>query len=130
MGTSQQLTILVRLAKIVMPSVGGLMGGAGSFKNLLDSESSTADFSKAVTILAEKMDETETLKTMNELINGTYVQKGTGMPVDFEKDFSGRLGHLFELTAKVLEVNYGDFFGAMKGVFKSMKVPEKAGKSN
>ncbi len=115
MDTTPALKILTRLTKTILPSIGALIDGAGS-KPAADGElpKEQVDLNMAMRELAERLDESQVLDTIKELLAPEHVRLGTGMEMDFEKQFGGgNLKEMFDLVKAVLEVNYGDFFGVI-----------------
>jgi hypothetical protein len=64
----------------------------------------------AIAALSERLEEDMVVQTVKELMDGVRDSDG---PIQFDTHFAGKFGHLFKLLAKILEVQYGDFFGAL-----------------
>jgi hypothetical protein len=61
----------------------------------------------AVRALCQNLNEKEVLDLIKELLTSA-TQKNN--PVNFEEHFQGRLGHMIKVVAKVVEVQFADFF--------------------
>ena len=69
---------------------------------------------KAVKILVEKMDEDTVIELVERLLSQTRKNDEEILPT-FDVEFMGQYGKLLQILQKVLEVNFGDFFGAISG---------------
>jgi hypothetical protein len=114
----KSITFLARLGRIVGPSLGPLV-------KALKFEGKTVDLTKlelepigvAIGKLFVDLSETETDAIMRELLQGaTYVDGDRIVNVwdTFDLHFKGRPAAGLKLVAFAMEVNYGNFFGALK----------------
>lgn len=113
--TSKATKLLTRITKFIL----GPLGASLSDVNFLDLDKimeSNITVDKAVMVLATQIDEEMVLSTIKELMS--EVKLGTGMPISFETHFMGNTMHMFKIVRKVLEHNYGDFFGGLGGALR------------
>jgi hypothetical protein len=64
----------------------------------------------AVRALLSRLDENEVLGIIKEMVATCTLEN---KPINFEDSFQGRLGHLVKLVAKVMEVQFSDFFAGL-----------------
>lgn len=121
MQTSEQARILIRLTKMLAPVLGTAVGN-GSLQEAMSNPN--MNWEGAAKALAGALDEEQMVLTLNQLFDKRYVSLGTGMPIDFESHFSGEMGHMMAVVGKVLEVNYSDFFVALRGIMGVSKTSE------
>lgn len=132
--TSEGLIVMSRIMKLLGPTAAGaLQEGKG-----IDSE---INLSGALNALAERLDETLVLDTIKKLVNDRSTQVGTpeggATQLNFELQFQGEFVTLMQVVQLAFEVNYGDFFGVLQGLFvkamdmektlKKTETPEAAG---
>lgn len=110
--------ILMKLQKIILPALGGAMGGG---KSLMD-----MNVNEALQIISEKLDES----VMTDIILPMFVQSQV---VDVEGNFkidsaaninkafgdADGLANMYELIFEVLRFNFGAFFTSLKDRFGS-----------
>lgn len=105
LAPTSALKMLTRLIKLIGEPLSLLYG---------DSEQEVAKvLPKAVSALVSRLDENQVEGLVKDLLKCVVYHN---QPLNFELHFQGRLGHLFKLLAAVLEVQYGDFLGAMLAV--------------
>jgi len=84
-------------------------------KGLLERDVDPEVFGKAARSLIEKLDEEEVIAIVVKLTTQQVLCDGIEIK-NFNTHFTGQLGHLFKVLAAALEVQYGNFFGAMIGL--------------
>ena len=105
-----------RLKRSLLPGLAALMGAAklkDKKASLLDAEIDGAACAKAVEQLCGDLGNPEEfLALVEELVSMTRRdgKELTGAVIDLE--FQGNLAELYKVMAFVVEVNFGDFFGA------------------
>jgi len=113
--------LLVKIIKIIGPSVGKAFNKEVKIKNILDIN---IDIGSAVMTLCERIDEDNVQNIIDTLF--TQVQhKGKGILSNiqaYEELFSGRLKHLFNVVKASLEVQYADFFDGKEGLEEFLNV--------
>jgi hypothetical protein len=101
-GASKGMKMLTRLTKILGEPMGMLFA------------EDNAEVDKALPLalkaLSDRLDEEMVLDTVKQLLTGIRNHDGE---IQFETHFAGRLGHMFKLLSKVLEVQFGDFLGVL-----------------
>lgn len=130
--TSEGLIILTRLTKLMAPAAAAGLGGETDAEGV-DEE---LNIGRAVAALAASLEEAQTLDTIKRLVSEQRVQhtnpEGNMVPLRFDHHFSGDYKALFQVVKLSLEVNFGDFFGVVGGLFKEALATElvkKAAKS-
>ena len=101
-SASKGMKLLTRLVKILGEPM-------ASFFSNPDAEQEIA-FQAALAALSDKLDEDVVLNTVKELIDSLSDAEGS---IQFDTYFAGQFGHLFKVLGKILEVQYGDFFGVL-----------------
>ena len=109
----KSLKLLMRLLRIVGPTMGvamdGARGGRVDVKTLLEAD---IDIARIVSTLCERLDENEVEAIVDGLLSQT-IHAGNGeVSKRFDVLFGGRLPHLFKVLAEALRVEYGDFLAA------------------
>ena len=124
--TSDSIKIYCKFAKLIVPSLGILVGKA--FANLGDLQASLdqeVNVDSAVTFLAANLGEDEALAVIQKLM--TCVLDGNGVAIPFETEWMGSTVHLFKIVREVLNHNYADFFAVLGGfvnrAFKKQESP-------
>lgn len=116
--TSRALKTLTRLSKVLMGPladfVKALDSGNKATASMLDKDINMDVVAEAIQNLSTRLDEEEVLSLAKELTS--CVRLGTGMEVHFEEHFSGRIGHLFNVSKTSAEHNFKDFFNALSGM--------------
>ncbi len=101
------LSILTRLAKIVGPALGALVGTT-SAKVTMDTEVSVDG---AVKALMEQLDGDATVAFVMELLCCTRIDGSEVTDKYFDMELAGQYMLVGKVLGFVLEVNYGSFFG-------------------
>lgn len=115
-GAKQSLRVMVRLSKIIGKPL-ALASGVVK-KDAADGDRFDSNvLAMAVESLAQNATEDEVLSLM-EVLCAEHVLCD-GKRVDFNLHYRGRFNHLFRVLAVALEVQYGDFFGALQGSLHS-----------
>jgi len=111
MPPRQSLKLLLRIGKIIAPSVANL----GELKNLKSVFNSKIDINKVISVLCDRMDVDEVDSIIQDLLSQA-ICKGKGqVSQNFDEIFGGRLPHLFQVIKVAMEVEYGDFFSGKSG---------------
>lgn len=99
LSPTKALQLSVKLTKLVGEPLANMAGASeGNMQQLLP---------LAVRALVARLDEGEVVALVRTMVDTC---KHNNKPINFEADFQGRLGHLVKLVAKVMEVQFGDFF--------------------
>ena len=102
--------MLAKLVKMFGPAIGGLVGDDLSIKAL----DRKINVQSAIVLLAERIEEDSVWAMVMQLLG--YVRLGTWAQIQPELQFEGKLMHMLNVVAAVLEHNFGDFFAALSGV--------------
>ncbi len=117
-NTTQSLKMLSRLAKIcgepLALAIGAASGDGKQEKSMLDRNLDPELLSRAVKALCERLDENVVVDIVKEL-TATYAMCD-GKKILFDNHYEGDLRHLFQVLSAALEVQYGNFFGALLDV--------------
>ena len=106
------LSYKTRLLKLLGPSVVEMFSGVKlESVEVLSSDFDLSIISKAFDKLAEKLDESEFVKFVLELLQCTRVDGKEITPEYFDNEFAGNLLFMYKVLWFTLEVNYGSFFG-------------------
>jgi hypothetical protein len=93
-------------------------GEIKSISSLLDLKLPPGLIQHAVSSLINRLDEDAIMSIVDDVMQYVHVKtehdRGTRQ-IQFELDFSGRIGHLFKVLFAALEVNYADFLGGNGG---------------
>jgi hypothetical protein len=112
LGASTGLQLLVRLTKVLGPSIGELTKTGGA--NILDAKGDAV--AGAIAKLAEHLTYEDLAHTCDvlgeftEILNGAKAMKLTREARELH--FAGNYGELMRWIVFALEVNFGSFFGA------------------
>ncbi len=98
------LGIEVKLMKLLGPSFMELQ------KASQDENAQEAVLSAAITVLIEQFDKVDVVALIKELLSG--VTKGTAT-INFDQEFAGRYGVIFDLVKEVLKFNFSDVFSKL-----------------
>lgn len=98
------LGIEVKLMKLLGPSFMELQKAAQ------DENAQEAVLSAAITVLIEQFDKVDVVALIKELLSG--VTKGTAT-INFDQEFAGRYGAIFDLVKEVLKFNFADVFSKL-----------------
>lgn len=122
LGARHALRLLTTLAKVLGPGLGkGLDSvlqakGGGKLAELLEADTSKLQLGPAVEALVDRLDEPTVEAVVNQLADATVLVLGDKAPqlsAVFDAHFAGKLGQMFKWLAFALEVQFGDFFGAL-----------------
>lgn len=117
-GASHSLKVLTKLTKICGESITLAMTATKGSGNFFDREFDSDVLGKAVRSLVDKLDEDQVIDLIEELTARHVLCDGKQFV--FDAHYEGRLDHLFKVLGAALEVQYGNFFGALT---KSDKLP-------
>lgn len=109
----KSLNILTRLFKLIGEPVSTFAGAMEKDFSLV--------LPVAVKALADRLDESETVSLIEELLKGVTIGGGSQQPT-LDSHFQGQIGHLFKLMAEALKFQYGDFFDVL-GSLSPAKLP-------
>ena len=98
------LGIEVKLMKLLGPSFMELQKAAQ------DENAQEAVLSAAITVLIEQFEKVDVVALIKELLSG--VTKGTAT-INFDQEFAGRYGAIFDLVKEVLKFNFADVFSKL-----------------
>ncbi len=98
------LGIEVKLMKLLGPSFMELQ------KASQDENAQEAVLSAAITVLIEQFDKVDVVALIKELLSG--ITKGTAT-INFDQEFAGRYGVIFDLVKEVLKFNFADVFSKL-----------------
>ena len=98
------LGIEVKLMKLLGPSFMELQKAAQ------DENAQEAVLSAAITALIEQFDKVDVVALIKELLSG--VTKGTAT-INFDQEFAGKTGGIWELVKEVVMFNFGDVFSKL-----------------
>jgi len=101
---TKALGIETRLIKLLGPAFMELQSAAtdGDGEKVLTA---------AINALIEQMDKVDVVSLIKDLV-GSNVTKGTSA-INFDLEFAGRTGTLFELVKEVLKANFADVFSKL-----------------
>lgn len=106
---SRAIKLLSKITKIVGGPM-ALMAGNGGDESKVEEL-----IPQAMSVLVDKLDEDVVLGIVKEMVSCVFVDNKS---INFETEFMGKLGVLFDLCREVLEVNYSDFLGKISGLMK------------
>jgi hypothetical protein len=129
------VTVFYQLQKCIAPALVRALGSLkGSFssekkvdlKSLLGSEIDISSLSDAIDSIHEKMTAQEWLSFLKTTLSCTTVNdRAVGDKMHFDEVFSGKILLLYKVLWFTLEVNFGDFFGAVvPGATKASEPPK------
>lgn len=98
------LGIEVKLMKLLGPSFMELQ------KASQDENAQEAVLTAAISALIEQFDKVDVVSLVKELLSG--VTKGTAT-INFDQEFAGRYGVIFDLVKEVLKFNFADVFSKL-----------------
>lgn len=101
-SATKSIKMMTRLTKILGEPMGFMFAD----------EKANADemLPLAIRALVSKLDEDLVIDTVKQLLEGVRDSNGE---INFEVHFAAKMGLLFKVLGKVLEVQYGDFFGGL-----------------
>lgn len=102
-GPSKAIKVLAELMKFIGEPIAAVAISATSGEDKM-----AEALPRAVKSLAMSMDNDRVLSLVKDLAGTAHKDL---KPINFEDEFQGRLGHLFKLVAKVVEVQFGGFLG-------------------
>jgi hypothetical protein len=121
--TSYGIKLLTEIFKLL---------GESMIKKLLEAKEGAASEidpekgGQAIAALTAKLDEDTADRIIKKILCNTLPENSSFSVVDdYDERFRGRYIHLFKLTFKTLEVQYGDFLGALGGFAKLSKAVAK-----
>lgn len=105
-SATKAVRLLAKLAKIIGKPI-GILTAAGQ-----NSEVTPDLLGSAIESLTSSLDPDDFVATVKEVLEGVHVFEEKGnRPVNFDADFTGRIGHMMKLVRRVLEFQFEDFFG-------------------
>ncbi|MBB4063688.1 phage tail assembly chaperone [Gellertiella hungarica] len=115
MLATQAIILQARLARVIGPAISKLPGILASRKEGASDEQKAqadADAVSAVTEIFSRCPPHEIAELVKDVVEVAMVQRPSGVyePVDFDLDFTGRLGDVIPTVVFVLATQFGDFF--------------------
>lgn len=116
------MRMAARLTKLVGPGLAGALGGKQSLASVMDAD---IDFGAAISAIVGSIDDTGTPDLIRDLLSSTRRDgKDLSSESVFNTEFAGNLSELIPALSFVLEVNFGDFQGAL-GLIGDLGAQEK-----
>jgi len=137
LGAVEGRRMLVRISKIVLPTLGALIKDA-DFGRLSDLNIADIDIDSAAKALVEAVDADsvdkiiESMSGITEIWGPGFGAAGAPMAHHFDDHFAGRYAAMLRWLAFALKVNFSDFFDGKGSVAKlaaSLRSPEVASES-
>jgi len=127
-GAEEATRTMLKIAKIVAEPFGiavgtAVSGSKGDLDKLLDMNFKPEMVSEVINSLMTNMDENTVMDLIKKLCSGDMVICD-GQKVKYNSHYQDRLDHQFKVVAAGLEVQYGNFLGALLGLLGSMKRPK------
>lgn len=111
------IKLLTKIMKLLGEPFAEMAGAARSAKGKDEAkQKAAAMLPAAVKALCNRMDEDEVVALIKQLMKTAHINN---QPVQFERHFQGRLGHLMKVIWIVLEVQYEDFLTALTDLMSS-----------
>lgn len=111
------MRLAVKLGRLFGPAVTKALGGAGPKATIADLN--VGGLSEALTLLFERLTESEADLLISDLLASTFIQAADGTWVELlpvlDLELAGNLKAIFGALAFSVEVNFGDFFGVVRG---------------
>lgn len=120
------LRLATRLLQLVGPGVGEAMdlAGQGGFAKIMDAD---IDLSAVVKELVGQLDEDKVTSLISDLLSSTHRdEQDMNYEENFNAAYAANYGELFRALTFVLEVNYGNFLGALRAANPGGKVTGSA----
>jgi hypothetical protein len=115
-GAKESFLTLVKIGKLIGKPAGELVAAiAGNGGLDTDIPAMPEMISKAAASLFDGLDEKETFSIVESLSAGNRVLCD-GALVKFDTHYQDDLAHMFRVAKAGLEVQYGSFFGALRGL--------------
>ncbi len=110
---SQALRLSVRIISVIATSASKVFSCFKEGKSILDQDINGQALGEAISMLVGGLSEDEVEGSINQLMAKTSVvdSKQNVLPVNMDIQFTGKIMHLYRVTWKALEVNFGDFLG-------------------
>ncbi len=84
----------------------------------------------AVATLVQRLDEEDIVELILDMLEGVIAADGAEVAKDFDLRFAGKLGHMVNLLAFALEVQYRDFFDVARSAAKARTSSESGPSSS
>lgn len=111
MSPSRSIKLLVKIAKILGEPFASMISSVKSAGNEKEADEKFSQaLPKVISALVSRLDEDEVLAVIQQLVSTCECD---GKQISFERHFQARLGHLMKVIRVTLEVQYGDFIGAL-----------------
>lgn len=122
-GAKQSMKYLGKVLKLVGEPIAMATGAAtkDGGKSLFESDMDFEMLGKAIGTLCEKFDDEEVQKLIIDISSFPNVLCD-GVKVEFDSHYAGKLDLLFKVVRAALEVQYGNFFGALTDALPVKKV--------
>lgn len=115
MLATQALILQARLARVIGPAVSklpGILASRSESATLEQKAQADADAIGAITEIFARCEPEEIARLVKDVAEIAMVQRASGTyePVDFDLDFTGKLGDVIPVVIFVLAEQFGDFF--------------------
>jgi hypothetical protein len=134
---TRAIKLLRRLGHVLGPALAKAVGSSRG--NLSIATLDVGSLSDAVALLFDRLSESELEYLMRELLSTAqvltddkWVQLSTGLAgtQPYDAIFAGDLAGLFGCMAFAIEVNYGDFFGVLRGSLQAQMGASRSAESS
>lgn len=106
---TRAVKLATKLSKLVLEPL-SVMAGASGNKNNPDQNKVVELLPQAIRSLTQRLDEDEVLDLIRELMTSVSKNK---KQIQFDLEFTGRLGDMVKLVYKIIEVQFEDFIIAL-----------------
>jgi hypothetical protein len=114
-GAKKALQVFFKLSAIVGEPMAVAFGSLEpGKKKVLDADMNMEGIGKAIAVLTSRLDHPDAIQLI-ETIAGSPACLCNGKQIVFDKHYEGRLDHLLRVVTAAMEVQYGNFFGAILG---------------
>lgn len=132
-GADDSLRVLSRIARIIAEPAGVVIGNLvvgskGDIKKLLDFDFDEDMIAKAIRSLMLNLDEDVNLALIKKISSEGVMCNGA--KISFNTHFQDKLDHLYDVVLAGLEVQYGNFLGALLVRLKHLMPVRKKTTSN
>lgn len=114
--------IFSMLGKIIGPSLGALMGSGVT--STLNGKVNSDAMEKAFSLLFSNIPENQADQFFDKILSCTKVIKdGTATEINFDLEFTGRIGHLIKLAIRIVRFNFDNVFQDLVGMLPKVASP-------
>lgn len=113
LSPSKASKLLSKIVRSVLQPIGALIGGSktNDKSGILDRD---INFENALGTLSQNLTEEDFNLIILELLSS--VNLGTGMMINHDQQFTGKIMHMYKVAYKSFEVNYSDFLDERSGI--------------